>query len=135
MMGKIKQAANRIYHGFASTESDDRRKDEMLPPDWMFSDPDRVDGSHNVQEFISIGEDTANWFIGSLGLAANHRVLDVGCGIGRMARPLTRHLKDGGSYEGIEIAPYKVKYCRETIGARFSNFGFFFSTNAAIPVF
>jgi len=95
-----------------------------LPPKRMFFDPDRVDGSHNVQEFISIGESTTEWFIGWEGLLGEHRVLDVGCGIGRMARPLTRHIRQPGSYDGIEIALYKVAYCRETIESRFSNFKF-----------
>jgi SAM-dependent methyltransferase len=89
----------------------------------MFSDPDRLDGSHNVREFISIGDSTISWLI-SEGLAPTHRVLEVGCGIGRMALPLTRHLSNGGSYDGIEITFDKIRYCKKTIGRRYTNFRF-----------
>jgi SAM-dependent methyltransferase len=126
LLAKIKQAATRLYHKGSGTRPvpSSLSGDDLVPPGWMFSDPDRVDGSHDVQEFISIGESTIGWFIEYEGLAANHHVLDVGSGIGRMARPLTRHLTNGGSYDGIEIASYKVAYCRDVIGARFPNFRF-----------
>jgi SAM-dependent methyltransferase len=99
------------------------QRDELTPPAWMFSDPDRLDGSHDLREFISVGDATVAWFIEE-GLAPAHRVLDVGCGIGRMALPLTKHLARGGTYDGIEIAPWKVRYCRSSIGKRWRNFRF-----------
>jgi SAM-dependent methyltransferase len=99
------------------------QRDPLMPPSWMFADPDRLDGSRNAREFIAIGESTVDWLIG-LGLAPHHRVLDVGSGIGRMALPLTRHLRDGGSYDGLEVAPYKVAYARKTISNRFHHFRF-----------
>ena len=98
-------------------------RDDLTPPRWMFLDPDRVDGSRNLQEFISIGETSVAWFIQE-GLEPKDRVLDVGSGLGRMALPLTRHLADGGTYDGIEIAKYKVDYCKRTLGRRFGNFRF-----------
>ena len=98
-------------------------REDLTPPNWMFLDPDRVDGSRNLQEFISIGETTIAWFIEE-GLEPTDRVLDVGSGVGRMALPLTRHLANGGTYDGIEIAKYKLDYCNRTFGRRFGNFKF-----------
>ena len=98
-------------------------RDDLTPPRWMFLDPDRVDGSRNLQEFISIGEKTLAWFIKE-GLERTDRVLDVGSGLGRVALPLTRHLENGASYDGIEIAKYKVDYCKRTFVRRFANFRF-----------
>ena len=36
-------------------------------------------------------------------LSPDHRVLDIGCGTGRMAIPLTSFLSKKGSYEGFDI--------------------------------
>jgi SAM-dependent methyltransferase len=50
--------------------------------------------------------------------------LDVGSGIGRMALPLTRYLSERGTYDGIEIVPSGVKWCRKAITPRHPNFRF-----------
>ena len=36
------------------------------------------------------------------GLKPEHRVLDIGCGVGRVALPLTRYLTSG-TYDGFDI--------------------------------
>jgi SAM-dependent methyltransferase len=36
----------------------------------------------------------------------------MGCGIGRLAIPLTRYLEDG-SYEGLDIVPSGIRWCNE----------------------
>jgi SAM-dependent methyltransferase len=51
------------------------------------------------------------------------RVLDIGCGIGRLAIPLTSYLK-GGSYEGLDIVPTGIDWCNEHIARKYPNFGF-----------
>lgn len=98
------------------------QRDLLTPPAGIFRDPDRVDGSHDLREFVTIGETTAAWLIDE-GLEPGNAVLEVGCGIGRMAIPLLRHL-GAGSYVGIEIDPRKVEYCRATVGRRAANFTF-----------
>lgn len=107
------------FSRFASRLLDDigillGQRDRLTPPARIFADPDRVDGSRNVREFVSIGESFVQWLI-SQGLASTHHVLEVGCGIGRMALPLTRYLRDGGTYTGIEITAEKIAYCKRTI--------------------
>jgi len=99
------------------------QRDELTPPCWMFHDADRMDGSRNLREFIAIGESMISWLI-ERGLEPTDRVLDVGSGIGRMALPLTGYLTGSGSYDGIEIDPFKVRYCRRTVGRQHSNFRF-----------
>lgn len=48
------------------------------------------------------------------GLQPDHYVIDVGCGSGRLARPLAEHLR--GRYLGIDIVPDLVNYARQLVG-------------------
>jgi len=60
-------------------------------------------------DFIAVGDA----FFGTLkrhGLTANMDVLDVGCGQGRMARPMTEFLT--GHYEGFDIDKSGIKWCQ-----------------------
>jgi SAM-dependent methyltransferase len=75
--------------------------------------------------YIEIGEEFFRYFVDMAGLKPEDRVLDVGCGTGRMARPLTRYLK-GGSYDGIDIVAPSIKWCQETYTPRYPNFHFHF---------
>lgn len=54
----------------------------------------------------------------------NDRILDVGCGCGRLAVALTSYLESTGTYEGFDAAKDPVDWCRQTITPRFSNFNF-----------
>jgi SAM-dependent methyltransferase len=111
----------RFYHGLADRLGLFlRQRDPLMPPARLFSDADRMDGSHDQREFVWIGEATTQTFP----IRPSDRVLEVGCGIGRMALPLTRRLTKGGSYDGIDITPEKVDWCRRTITRRYSNFHF-----------
>lgn len=56
-------------------------------------------------------------------LRPHDAVLDVGCGIGRTAIPLTSFLS-GGTYAGFDIWPEAVEWCSEEITSRFPNFRF-----------
>ena len=58
------------------------------------------------------------------GLKPDERVLDAGCGIGRIAVPLTEYLDESGGYEGFDIAPEGIAWCRENITPRYPNFRF-----------
>lgn len=100
-----------------------RLRDPLVPPKWMFRDPDRVDGSRTPEEFSAIGRDTVGWMIDYEGLKPMHSFLDVGCGIGRMAIPLAEYLQKG-KYHGFDISSWKVAYCRRTVGRKRPDFAF-----------
>ncbi len=75
-------------------------------------------------DFKEIGEQYLRYFIDLGGLKPDENVLDVGCGIGRMALPLTGHLKGGGTYEGFDIVPDGIAWCKKKITPRYPNFHF-----------
>jgi SAM-dependent methyltransferase len=75
-------------------------------------------------DFAAIGQEFLRYFIEIGGLKPAERVLEIGCGVGRMAIPLTAYLDDTGSYEGLDIAPAEVAWCRKNITPRFPRFHF-----------
>jgi len=72
-------------------------------------------------------EQTGREFLGHLtelgGLKPTDRVLDAGCGIGRMAIPLASYLQ-GGSYEGFDVGREMVRWCERNITPRHPAFHF-----------
>jgi len=74
--------------------------------------------------FTEIGQEFKKHFI-DFGLKPDHRVLDVGCGFGRMAIPLTDYLTSKGSYVGFDIVPSGISWCMGNITPKFPGFNFF----------
>lgn len=73
-------------------------------------------------DFRRIGEDLAALLVRN-GLEPHHRVLDIGCGVGRLAIPLTRHLTTG-TYDGFDIVKRWIRWCRRNITPKHPNFRF-----------
>jgi SAM-dependent methyltransferase len=70
---------------------------------------------HADSDFAATGDEFLGHFTRLGGLEPRHRVLDVGSGIGRMARPLARFLDPdaGGRYDGFDVNPDGIAWCRE----------------------
>jgi SAM-dependent methyltransferase len=79
------------------------RADRLVPPRRL----DFVGHS----DFVETGDEFLRHFVEIAGLRRDERVLDVGCGIGRMARPLARHLSPHGSYDGFDVNRDGVAWC------------------------
>jgi SAM-dependent methyltransferase len=79
---------------------------------------------HSVgpSDFAAVGEIYLRLFVSLCALRADDRVLDIGAGTGRIARPLTQVLTRG-TYQGLEIAEESVYWCRLAY-RRFPNFAF-----------
>jgi SAM-dependent methyltransferase len=75
-------------------------------------------------DFEKIGQEFMVHFVKLGGLTPDDVVLDVGCGAGRMAFPLTRFLSGTGRYEGFDIAREEIAWCRKHITASFPAFRF-----------
>jgi SAM-dependent methyltransferase len=73
-------------------------------------------------QFTRAGRNYLDAFV-QVGLRPNHRVLDIGCGLGRMAVPLTNVLTSG-SYEGLDVTKHAIKWCSRRITPRYPNFRF-----------
>jgi len=75
-------------------------------------------------DYRKLGEKLKNDFIHYGGLKPEHDVLDIGCGIGRIAVPLTSYLTGQGSYEGFDIVQEGIDWCQKKISSKYSNFNF-----------
>ena len=96
-----------------------RGRDSMIPPRWMIF--------VGKGDFEKIGQGFKKYFIELANLQPKHRVLDVGCGIGRMAIPLTTYLSKEGEYWGFDIVKEGINWCQSRISSRFQNFHFLHS--------
>jgi SAM-dependent methyltransferase len=74
-------------------------------------------------DFRAVGDHLLNLTITRGGLARDSRILDIGCGSGRLAIPLTRYLT-AGQYEGFDVVAPAIRWCRRRISSAHPNFCF-----------
>ncbi|OBG33205.1 hypothetical protein A5672_24725 [Mycobacterium alsense] len=96
--------------------SNEGSQDQALPP-------------KSLQRFVggayeAVGAEYVGFLVELCGLRPSDAVLDVGCGSGRMALPLTGYLSGEGRYAGFDISSKAVAWCRENISASHANFDF-----------
>jgi SAM-dependent methyltransferase len=88
-----------------------------IPPDFLLS-------GVGPGDYVEAGDLTVALLERYAGLGPTDRVLDVGCGLGRVAWPLAQKLGPGGSYEGFDVAPAYIQWCRENLGLDPTRFHF-----------
>lgn len=77
-------------------------------------------------DFTAIGEHLSGLLLKTTSLQPHERLLDIGCGIGRVAVPMTRYLTSG-EYTGFDLSADAVRWCRRSIASRHQNFSFIHS--------
>ncbi len=92
-------------------------KGELDLPPWWLRD---VGGG----DFRATGEEFRRLFVEVAHLQPDERVLEIGCGSGRMALPLTRYLNRQALYVGMDITLPAILWCRKHISVRYPNFHF-----------
>jgi ubiquinone/menaquinone biosynthesis C-methylase UbiE len=90
-------------------------RDPLIPPAGL--SPVRF---HN---YVDVGDEFFRYFKALAALKPDERVLDIGCGTGRMARPLTQYL-DGGSYDGVDVLKPAIDWCRYAFTRKYPHFNF-----------
>jgi SAM-dependent methyltransferase len=91
------------------------RRSRLLPPRGLSF----VGGG----DFEQTGREFLGHFAELGGLRPGDDVLDVGCGIGRMAIPLTGYLR-GGSYAGFDVGREMIRWCQRNVTTRHPEFEF-----------
>jgi 2-polyprenyl-3-methyl-5-hydroxy-6-metoxy-1,4-benzoquinol methylase len=81
------------------------RRDALIPPR-------RLNFVGN-SDFRATGDEFLVHFREVAGLEASDRVLDIGCGIGRMARVIACELRPPrGSYDGFDVVREGISWCQ-----------------------
>ncbi len=88
---------------------------KRISPDYVIHHGFRKHGEAFAPILIELGQ-----------MHPDSAVLDVGCGIGRIAVPLTSYLNLNGRYEGLDIVPESIAWCQRTITSRYPHFRFHF---------
>jgi ubiquinone/menaquinone biosynthesis C-methylase UbiE len=91
------------------------RRNAMIPPRGMI-----FTGSG---DFVRSGKALVELCIKEAGLTPASHVLDVGCGIGRLAVPLTQYITSG-TYNGFDVVPDGIEWCKRKITPLYPNFTF-----------
>lgn len=76
------------------------------PEDLQLVSPNLLVGFEFLDHAVELG-----------GLRPSERVLDVGCGVGRMAFPLVHYLEPPGGYEGFDVVSAYVEAARRAFAA------------------
>lgn len=92
------------------------RRKAMIPP--------RGEIFTGYTNFEQSGNSFVDHAVKKCQVAADHKILDVGCGVGRIAVPFTKILNENGRYEGFDIFPGGINWCTREITSRYPNFRF-----------
>ena len=93
------------------------RSTELLPPT-------ELQAYVGPGSYHKAGAEFLDYFINLCALQPDEAVLDVGCGSGRLAVPLTGYLNSEARYEGFDLSEAAIDWCRENISTKFPQFHF-----------
>ncbi len=96
---------------------------------WQMVAPSLPDPPREFMTFIGRGYygvalEFLDYFVDKGGLKPTDNVLDVGCGVGRMAYGLVNYLDSSARYEGFDIVPDIIAWAQQEISSRYPNFQF-----------
>jgi ubiquinone/menaquinone biosynthesis C-methylase UbiE len=91
---------------------------ELLPPEELQKWVGRS-GTYKAT-----GVEFLGYLVELCGLQPGDAVLDVGCGSGRIAVPLTGYLNRKGRYAGFDVSRTAIAWCTENISGSHPNFDF-----------
>lgn len=93
---------------------------ELLPPEKL----QKWVGPGGSGMYKAVGDQILGYLVELCGLQPGDAVLDVGCGSGRIAVPLTGYLNPQGRYAGFDVSKEAIAWCAQNISGSHPNFDF-----------
>ena len=93
---------------------------ELLPP----VEPMRTEGPDVLEEWFRWAEEWSMLLRIYGRIRQESAVLEIGCGLGRIAFPLRSVLSARGTYDGFGVRAPKVRFLNEAFAPRYQNFRF-----------
>jgi SAM-dependent methyltransferase len=81
-------------------------------------------GGGGREGFLRVGFEFLGHLIHKANLLSLSRVLDVGCGVGRVAYALSHYLDPDATYEGFDVCEKSIDWANREIGGLHPNFAF-----------
>ena len=91
----------------------------LIPPQRL----SKLVGSGTLRSYVETGRMSFRLLKRHAALKPTDRIVEAGCGCGRIVPPLTRYLTSG-SYDGFDIMAELIDWARDNITARHPNFRF-----------
>lgn len=110
---KAKKKLKYIYHAFFDIVSP--IKEPLIPP--------RTLNTVGSEDFRAVGKEFLEHFQTRAELRPSDRVLDIGCGVGRIAVPIAGYL-DTGTYIGFDIYKPGIDWCAGNVTPVYEHFSF-----------
>ncbi len=96
-------------------------KDAIFP---SRDDIGKIGPINTLREFKQLGLQSLRVLLNYTHLNPDSSVLDIGCGYGRLAIPLTRYLSADGRYIGTDVMAEAVVDCQRRISSAYPHFTF-----------
>jgi SAM-dependent methyltransferase len=84
--------------------------------------PRRLENVGGAYDYV--GDLMLSYFVDLCQLRSTDDVLDIGCGVGRVARALAHYLEASARYEGFDIVADSIRWCEKNLTTRYPNFHF-----------
>lgn len=81
-------------------------------------------GGGGEETFRRLGNRSFKFFLDYGKLKPDAKVLEVACGVGCMALPLTKYLSDKGEYYGFDLVKERIEWCQKAYKEKHPNFHF-----------
>ncbi len=97
---------------------------EAVSKNRFLPEPDPRQSLRRRRRFRAIGAEFLGHLVRIGGLQPDDRVLDIGCGIGRIAVPLTQYLSATTTYLGLDPAKEGIAWCQRHVTPTYPHFRF-----------